>query len=946
MTASNNTIIARWPRKRFEENGKKRDGAFVDTVALSRALLEETQGQLLRPSAGQGLQSGSDNGSLIRLSRDYIRNGRGRLLELHRAGAGGMEIVSAYTGIMDHLICHIHRIASDDILRRFPGQKPNCAVLAQGGYGRGELNPHSDIDLLFLYSRKITPYIESVTEKLLYTLWDAGLQVGSALRTVGETMRLAEADLKVKTALLDTRFLCGDYALYGEFEKAVERRLVKKRVSRFVQEKLDESRARHASYGGSVYLLEPDVKEGEGGLRDIHTTRWIARVSQGAKSLDEIVRHGMVSAADVAELKEAQDFLLRVRNQLHFSTGKHHDQLTFDEQEKAAAALGFAGEGVLKAVEVFMRAYYLHAADIQRLTALVVHRITDCSRPLFGGHAIFAKTLREGVRLSRGHLTVTKPEILRAEPENLIRIFADAQQNCCELSHETRGLMREHGGLIDEDFRRSAEGNAQFFEILKWKNRVYETLSEMHGCGVLPAFIPEFGRLLCMALHDAYHTYTVDQHSLRLVQEIERLKSGTYRESLPLLTQLAREGDKIELLYLGLLFHDIGKGFGGGHSEIGARMVRQIARRMRLNVDDGALVEFLVRYHLLMTHTAFRRDLEDSKTVFDFAQVVGTVKNLKMLYLLTFADVKGVGPDVWNAWKGSLLGELYVKTLNVLEEFEKGEYHRPNLMAAMRRVQVRVRRELAKDQALERVNHFLDIMPDRYFLSVSEADMPAHFALMEQFDGRGAMSYVEHFPERYCSSLVVCAQDRPGLFAAITGVLTALDLNILNARIFTSRDGRILDIFRVSHNGRPDVVMADRKWARFRANLNGVLAGEIDVIRLVAASQKDTLLQKRVPKVSTAIQIDNEASEHFNIIEVFTDDRVGVLFNIAHELHQLGLSIHVAKISTNVDQVADVFYVADESGAKVSDSGRLKEIKDLLYQRLAPQHEGRAQHAR
>jgi [protein-PII] uridylyltransferase len=432
---------------------------------------------------------------------------------------------------------------------------------------------------------------------------------------------------------------------------------------------------------------------------------------------------------------------------------------------------------------------------------------------------------------------------------------------------------------------------------------------------------------------------------LRLIHEIERLKAGQYQESLPLLTQLAREGDKIELLYLGLLFHDIGKGFGGGHSEIGARMVRQIARRLRLNVDDGALVEFLVRYHLLMTHTAFRRDLEDPKTIFDFARTVGTVKNLKVLYLLTFADVKGVGPEVWNAWKASLLGELYVKSLSILEEFEKGEFHRPDLKAVVRRVQVRMRRELAKDQALERVNHFLDTMPDRYFLSVSESDMPGHFALMEQFSGKGAVSFVEHFPERNCSSLVVCTQDRPGLFAAITGVLTALNLNILNARIFTSGDARILDIFRVSHNGRAELVMADTKWARFRANLNGVLAGEVDVARLVAASQKGTLLQKRAPKVSTVIEIDNEASEQFNIVEVFTDDRIGVLFDIAHELHQLGLSIHVAKISTNVDQVADVFYIADQSGAKVLDPVRLEQIKHSLYQRLAPQHEGHSQHA-
>jgi [protein-PII] uridylyltransferase len=906
----------------------------MDTVALSRALLEETQKQCSGNGAGQI--------NLIRLSRDYIHRGRARLQKMHRAGAGGAEIVAAYTGIMDYLIRFLYEGASKDFLRRYPTQKPNCAVLAQGGYGRSELNPHSDVDLLFLYSWKVTPYFESVTEKLLYTLWDAGLQVGSAARRVGESMRLAEADIKVKTAMLDARFLCGDYALFGDFEKTAEKRLVKRRVGRFIQDKIEESCARHARFGGSVYLLEPDVKEGEGGLRDIHTARWIARVCHGATSFEELARDGIVRATDVARLKEAQDFLLRVRNQLHFSTGAHHDQLTFEEQERAAAALGFTGEGTLKPVEVFMRAYYLHAAEIQRLSTLIVHRLHDCSRPFFSAHAVFAKTLRPGVHLSRGHLTLTNPEIL-TDVGNVIRVFADTQQNSCELSHETRELLRERAGLLDDNFRRSADANATFFDILKWKERVYETLSEMHGCGILGAFIPEFGRLLCMALHDAYHTYTVDQHSLRLIKEIERLKDGEYQEALPLLTQLAREADKIELLYLGLLFHDIGKGFGGGHSEIGARMVRQIARRMRLNADEGALVEFLVRYHLLMTHTALRRDLEDPKTIFDFARTVATVKNLKMLYLLTFADVKGVGPEVWNAWKASLLGELYVKTLTVLEEFEKGEFHRPDLKAAVRRVQVRVRRDLAKNQPLERVNQFLDCMPERYFLSVSEADMPAHFALMEQYSGEGALSFVDHFPERYCSSLVVCTHDRPGLFAAITGVLTALNLNILNSRIFTSSDGRILDIFRISHDGRAELVMAESKWVRFRANLNRVLAGDIDVAELVAGSHRGTLLQKRVPKVSTVVQIDNEASEQFNIVEVFTDDRIGVLFDIAHELHQLGLSIHVAKISTNVDQVADIFYVADQSGAKVTEPVRLEQIKNSLYQRLAPQDERRAQ---
>jgi [protein-PII] uridylyltransferase len=446
-----------------------------------------------------------------------------------------------------------------------------------------------------------------------------------------------------------------------------------------------------------------------------------------------------------------------------------------------------------------------------------------------------------------------------------------------------------------------------------------------------------------MVLHDAYHTYTVDQHSLKLIQEIERLKAGDYKEGLPLLTQLARDADKIELLYLGLMFHDIGKGFGGGHSEIGARLVQPIAQRMRLNADDGALVEFLVRHHLWMTHTAFRRDLEDEKTIFDFAKTMGNVNNLKMLYLLTFADVKAVGPDVWNPWKASLLGELYVKTLNVLEEMEKGEFQREDVRARLRRIQTRVQRQLAKDHPADRTDRFLEAMPEIYFLSTAENDIPAHFELMEKFTGKGAVTAVEHFPERDCSSVVICTQDRPGLFASITGTLTALNLDILNARIFTSSDGRILDVFRVSHRGRSELVMAEQKWSKFRSTLNDVLEGRLDVARLVENSQRSSFLQRHVPKVPTVIQVDNEASDYFTIVEVFTEDRIGVLFKITYALHQLGLSIHVAKISTNVDQVADIFYVTDENGKKIEEPGRLEEIRLSLYESLAPPDERVAQ---
>ena len=895
----------------------------MDAVAISLALLE-------------GVQTERD---LKRLARRYLDDGRRVLFERHRADASGLEVAAAWSTVMDHLVRHLFAEISDQYSHQFPAPNRRIALIAQGGYGRGELNPQSDIDLLFLYVWKVSPFVESVTEKLLYTLWDAGLQVGHATRSIAECVRLAESDMKVRTSLLDARFLCGDFPLYEDFEKKVESRLVKNGVKRFIREKLEETRLRHEQFGGSVYLLEPDVKEGEGGLRDLQTARWIARAGLKVKDLDTLALNGIVGVDDIAQLKESQDFLLKVRNELHFATGKHQDQLTFEHQEKVSSALGFEGEGGLRGVEVFMRSYYLHAAQVNRLSTLIVHRVTDCDKPRFGAAAIFGRTLREGIRLSKGHVTVTKPEALRSAPENLVRIFDDAQKYNCKLSHETRELLRQHLDLIDDEFRRSAAANLPFFSILRGKESVYETLLEMHRAGVLGALIPEFGRLLCMVLHDAYHIYTVDQHSLRLIKEIEALKAGEYAESSPLLTQLAREAEKIELLYLGLMFHDIGKGFGGGHSEIGARMVHSIARRMRLNADDGALVEFLVRHHLLMTHIAFRRDLEDPKTILDFAKTMSSVTNLKMLYLLTFADVKAVGPEVWNPWKGSLLGELYVKTLNVLEEAEKGEFERQDVRAVLRRVQTRVRRQLTKDYDENAVEQFIEAMPERYFLSTPEDDIAEHFELLSRFRGKRAELSVQHFPDRDCSSVVICCQDRPGLFASITGVFTALNFDILNARISTANDGRILDVFRISHHGRAEVVMAEQKWIKFRAILDGVLDGKIDIANLVGSFKPSALFQKRAPKVATVVNIDNEASDDFTIVEVFTEDRIGVLFTITYSLHRLGLSIHVAKISTNVDQAADVFYVTDHAGGKIVAADQVEAVRKFLHQNLAPQNE-------
>jgi [protein-PII] uridylyltransferase len=900
----------------------------MDALALSRSLLE---GSWVEPD-------------LARAARAYLQRCRSWLLERHRQGAGGWEIVSAYTTMVDHLVRRLFEVASQDYIQRYPSLNPRCALIAQGGYGRGELNPHSDIDLLFLHTWKVTPYVESVAEKVLYTLWDAGLEVGHATRSIAESIRMAGKDLKIRTSLLDARYLCGDQALYSEFEKAVEEHLVRKSQDRFIREKLEESRLRHERYGGSVYILEPDIKESEGGLRDIHAALWIGKLRHRVRGLDDLPRHGVISEKDLAELKGAQDFLWRVRNELHFTSKKHQDQLTFEEQDLVAQALGFTDGDGKKGVEAFMRSYYLHAAEVSRVSSLIIHRLTDHTDGS-QGRGRSGREIREGISVTRTLLSVTIPSILASHPENLIAVFADAQRHGVQIGHDTRELIRQHLDFIDERFRRSPTVTAMFLQILKHGERVYETLSEMHRVGVLGALIPEFERLLCMALHDLYHIYTVDQHSLRLVRELERLKAGEFRDALPLFTQLARETEKIEILYLGLLFHDIGKGLGGGHSEKGREIARKIARQMRLNVDEAVQLEFLVRRHLFLAHTAFRRDIEDEKLVIDFARTVGNVSNLKMLYLLTYVDMQAVGPQVWNPWKASLLEDLYLHTLRVLESQEKGEFQREDRQSRVRRIQARVRRRLSRHYAAERIRGFFQTMPERYFLTTPEEEIPSHFELMEQFRDQVYLSTVRHLLEKEYSEVVICTRDRPGLFACITGVFAAMGLDILSARINTRKDGLILDVFRISHMGRPEMVMNPEKWDRVRTLLGRVLSGSIDVARLVEESGRPSLFKRRPPKVPTYIQIDNDASDDFTIIEVYTQDRIGVLFTITYQMHQLGLSIHLAKISTNVDQVADVFYVTDERGGKIHDPEQLEAIRQNLYQSLVEENEGIAQPA-
>src|SRR2546422_3439106 len=865
------------------------------------------------------------------ISRDYLARVRTEVQARQDAGEGGLALVAAYTDAIDHLVRFLAAEAAAHYALRYARINQRCAVIGQGGYGRGELNPASDIDLLFLYPWKVNPYVETIAEVILYALWDAGLVVGHALRNIRECSRLAERDLKVKTALLDARYLAGDEALYGEFEQKMLEEVWGQNPTAFFKEKLAESAERHARAGDPVYLLQPQLKEGQGGLRDLHTALWMAKVKFKVRSFRELVTLGQIAERDVVELEEALDFLWRIRNALHLASDRHQDLLTFELQERLAPALGFPAERA--GVEAFMRAYYGRAAVVNRFSDAVIARCVQAEP--YRRSAPTVRIIRPGIRVQGRTLSVVDRRVFERDPAAVVQVFAEAQRHGVTLAPATRDLIREGLPLLTAH-RERPEVSAAFLGILRAKGHVDETLFEMHKLGVLKTVIPEFGNLDCLIAHDPFHIYTVDHHSLMGVRELERLRAGEFATSLPHVTHVMREVDRPEFLFLGMMFHDVGKGQGHDHSGRGARMMRDIATRLGLNEDETAACEFLVQHHLLMSHLAQRRDMHDDQLVIDFCRTVGTLENLHRLYLLTYADMRAVGPGVWNTWRDTLVTELYVRAR---EFFAKGVFEAEDPAARAAPLQELVR-EAASPAPVAALDALFQTMPDSYFLSTPEETIVPHAELRRQFGEREAAgdrpavaTQLGHFPEPEYTEFAVCTRGRPGLFAMLSGVLAAHGLNILAARITTGRDGVALDVFRISPEGS-DIALDAERWERVEHALRGVLGGEIDVEALVERSRRPSRFARPRRPVPTRVEIDNTVSREHTVLDVYAGDRVGLLFSITNCLYHLWLEIHLAKITTMVDQVLDVFYVTDHQGRKIEDAARLDAIREELTRAL------------
>lgn len=868
-------------------------------------------------------------------SKHFLNHYRGEIRELHRQGAAGAAVVHEITAMTDTLIRKLFRSITRD-LSHGGRSKEQISLIAIGGYGRGELNPYSDIDLMFLYNGKDSRRVEDIAQKLLYFLWDMRLDVGYSVRTLQDCAEMASTDLTVRTALLDARILSGSRVLYKDFGKVMLTHILAKRSDSFINEKVEELRKRREKYGSSVYILEPNVKESEGGLRDLHTALWVTKIKYKVNDPRELIVKGVLSEEELASYVDALSYLWRIRNELHYLAGRKNDQLTFDAQIKLAAFFGYVDNGKTLAVEEFMRDYYLHATRVEHLSSLIVSR---CARREEGAFKILGYFIRrpigEGFYVLRGELVVPDESVIEKDPSRLMKIFEYAQKQGVAININVKGLIRKNLHLVNDKFRRSREVNQSFFNILRSDKGVAETLRLMHHLEFLNRFIPEFSNIFCKVQHDLYHIYTVDIHSLFAVEEIARLLRGEYAKELPLLTQLAREVGKRELLLLSVLFHDIGKGEGGGHAEKGAAMIPTIARRMGLSKEDSERLEFLVKQHLLFAHIAQRRDLHDEKMIIQFARQMEKSENLKMLYLLTFADIKAVGIDVWTEWKALLLQELYEKAFNVLE---RGDFKLEARSERVKNVKRKVLEILDGEYSASLMKEELKAMTTRHILSNPPRVVAEHVRVLLSLEHENLATRIAHESDGGYSNFTICTYDIPGLFSMITGVMAANGINILGAQIHTSTNGKALDILQVN-SPQGFVITDESRWKRVEEDLREVLAGRVQVGALVARRQRPTLFAERAkPRFASRVDIDNEVSADYTVIDIYTHDKVGLLYRITSTLTDLGLYIGISKISTKVDQVADVFYVKDIFGQKISVPERLAEIKERLV--LAVEQDG------
>jgi [protein-PII] uridylyltransferase len=894
--------------------------------------------------------------------KNFLKVETHRLKLWHRGGAGGREVCQARAAILDALLRHLWMAACDGRRAKGSDAIPPVALVATGGFGRAELNPHSDIDFMFLHDGQVgvgrpLPYLSALIDGVLYPLWDIGLKVGYSVRDIADCVKVANTDMQSKTSLIESRLIIGDEALFANYQQTVINKCVTGFEQKYIAMRLEDQASRRSKHGNSACMQEPNIKNGCGGLRDFQSLMWMVFFKYRARTPAELQAREFVGAAERKQLDAAYDFLLRVRTELHYHTNRPQDVLGKNLQPAVALNLGYGERSPSRRIELFMRDLYVHMRNIFLITRTLEQRLALVSpaetgrlvklrRRLLGGSP--ARTMPEpvdGFLFVGDEVRAASNRIFRDSPRRLMRVFLHAQQRRLRLHPDLAQLIRNQLHLVDRDFLNDEHVRETFLTILEGRGAVAPALRSMHEVNLLGKYIPEFGRLTCLVQHEFYHQYAADEHTLVCIEQLDKIweaKEPPYKHYAPLFQSLERPG----LLYLALLLHDVGKAADheqGRHAEAGAALAVRAARRLQLEAAATDTLQFLVENHLLMAILSQRRDLDDGAVIREFARKVGTSEKLNLLTLLTFSDAQGTSDKLWSGFKDSLLWQLHSRALALLTGGTE-----------FRRASVRARDELrdaVRELASRRISdeelaaHF-SLLPDRYYEiytpkqildDVEIAHRFMHRLLLESQRVLAPITAWIDERDRGYSLVKICTWDRAGLFVKIAGSLSAAGLNIMGAQIFTRADGIVLDTFFVN-DGRTGGLAAREQREKFSSLLEAVLMGEnINLGKLISqqATVRPTYTAYLGERMSTQIHFDNPPSDDRTLVEIETEDRLGLLHAISQTFAEQRLDISTARISTERGAALDSFYVREIGRGRITAPARLAELEKALREAIS-----------
>ena len=873
-------------------------------------------------------------GELLSLLKKAYGQGFDEIKKRCEKGIKGTSLSKAQSFLTDEIVKILYNVTIDYIYKiSNPTKSERISLIAVGGYGRYEMAPYSDLDLLFLMPYKQTPWGEQVVEYMLYMLWDMGLIVGQSVRTINDTIRLSKKDHVINTTVLEARFIWGDEELFDELIRRYRKEIVQGNEIEFTEGKLRERDVRHKKLGDTRYVVEPNLKDGKGGLRDLHTLFWIAKFTYDIQKIVAMVQEGVFSLDEYKEFRRAQEFLWTVRFHLHYLAGRAEERITFDVQTTLSKKLGYKDRTGVLAVERFMKHYFWHAKNIGDLTRIFCAFLEDANKkkPLFSLQNFgLRQRKRDGFPIEGNRISVKDSSIFTDDPLNMIRIFYIAQKNEFDIHPKALRFIRQSLRLINAKLRNNKMANRLFIRMLRHKSGPGFILRLMNEAGVLGRFVPDFGRVVAQMQYDMYHTYTVDEHTIRALELLSEVERGILAEDHPLANKIIHKIISRKVLYVAVFLHDIAKGRKGDHSVLGAEVARKLCPRFGLSAAETEMVIWLVRHHLLMVQSSFKRDLNDPKTISDFANAVQSPERLRLLLVLTVVDIRAVGPKVWNGWKGQLLRELYYRS----EEFLLGG-------------QIEGDNELRIGHLKAEVRAFLDdwssqdfvIFERRFFASYWLALPPEKHVknarLIREADKAQKEITIDIQSDEFQSitELTVYTVDHHGLFAELTGAIALSGASIQHAKVFTTKDGMVLDTFWIQ---KSDGSLYDdpKKHDLLKKNIQRIINRELSSVDVLGKIRKKPLNKKSISKVEPVVLVDNNASNSYTVVEINGFDRTGHLFDLSRVLVDLDLIIASAHIATYGERAITVFFVKDASGHKITHSIKIQKIKETLMKIL------------